>query len=90
MCDGKKCGLGRYIPQRFLLRLEERGSICQRLVITFDLGSYARMSHTPNPSPEAVSVMPTHSHLKRKQSQKPRKQQYQSISVYIKKIRENK
>ena len=90
MCDGKKCGLGRYISQRILLRLEERGSICQRLVIAFDLGSYARMSHTPNPSPEAVSVMPTHSHLKRKQSQKPRKQQYQSISVYIKKIRENK
>ena len=52
MCDSKKRGLGRYIPQSFLLRLEERGSICQRLVIAFDLGSYARTSHTPGPSQE--------------------------------------
>ena len=39
VCYGEKRGLGRYISQRFLLRLEERGSICQRLVIAFDLGS---------------------------------------------------
>ena len=49
MCYGKKRGLGRCISQSFLLRLEERRSICQRLVIAFKLGDHAPTSHTPRP-----------------------------------------
>ena len=52
MCYGKKRGLSGYISQSFLLRLEERGSICQRLVIAFELGDHAPTSHTPGPSRE--------------------------------------
>ena len=52
VCDSKKRGLGRYISQSFLLRLEERGSICQRLVIAFELGDHTPTSHTPGPSQE--------------------------------------
>ena len=54
MCYGEECGLGRYISQRFLLRLEERGSICQRLVIAFELGDHTPTSHTPGPSREGI------------------------------------
>ena len=52
VCYGKKRGLGRCTSQSFLLRLEERRSICQRLVIAFKLGDHAPTSHTPDPSPE--------------------------------------
>ena len=52
VCYGKKRGLGRYISQSFLLRLEKRRSICQRSVIAFELGDHAPTSHTPGPSRE--------------------------------------